>query len=425
MLQKPHNLQSPPFSDQWWESFLQKTSSLTAPGVFENCFDGQRREFLERSVLQVVREICRLRTDRFGFRIWLDGEQMPSTGLPRIFDNPPLEDERASDWAGRLFPGKEFAVIINTGEKYVEALSQDIATLLAPLFARIGFPRDGINYTLFIGNYDKTPLGIHQDSRGENVMHFHLGPARKTMYVWTPETFEELTKANDRKDVAALTPHADTYAFGPGDLFFMPEGTYHIGEQQGLSMGLTVWQYNHSNALLMRSIRRRLNKRLRKPEVAVVETDTNDLEDTSGLDNTLSSHGIAAEFGPHSYEELLRETYRERRYAFHSNAGYIGEPFFDLAAADIGESSTIQKVAPYKILVRRKLSGNRMHVYTRGHRIEMSDFDCIGRLIDRINEGSKEAVSALLDLLDPAWDRRIGTVFLSELCKRRGIEVLN
>lgn len=425
MLQKPHNIQLPAFSDQWWESFLQKTSSLTTPAVIRNCFDPHRREFLEKSVLQVVRELCRLRTDRYGFRVWLDGEQIATTSMARVYDNPPLEGERVTDWAGRLFPGKEFAVVINTGEKFVEALSKDVALLLEPLFARIGFPRDGINYTLFIGNYDKTPLGIHQDKRGENVMHFHLGPATKTMYVWTPAAFDELSKVHEKKDVAAFKPHADTYVFGAGDVFFMPEGTYHIGEQEGLSMGLTVWQYNHSNALLMKSLLRRLGKRLGKPAEVVVETDVNPLEDTSGLDNTLASHAIAAEFGSHSYEELLRETYRDHRYAFHSNAGYIGEPFFDLAVPDMNEATTIQKVAPYQILVRRKLSGNRMHIYTRGHRIEMNDFDCIERLIGRLNDGSEAVVGELLDLLDPAWDRNIGRLFLSELFKRRGIEVLN
>lgn len=366
-----------------------------------------------------------MRSRKYGFRVWLDGEQIASTSLPPIFDQPPLEGESVTDWAERLFPGKEFAVIINTGEKFVEALSNEVALVLDPLFARIGFPRDGINYTIFIGNYDKTPLGIHQDSRGENVMHFHLGPATKTMYVWTPDAFEELSKVHDRGDVAAFKPHADTYVFGAGDIFFMPEGTYHIGEQEGLSMGLTVWQYTHSNTRLMKSIQRRLNKRLGKPAEVLIESDVNPLEDTSGLDNTLASHGIASEFGSLSYEELLRETYREHRYAFHSNAGYISEPFFDLSVPDINETTTIQRVAPYKILVRRKLSGNRMHIYTRGHRIEMKDFDCIDRLIDRLNNGSEAMTSDLLDLLDPAWDRRIGTLFLSELFKRRGIDVLS
>ncbi|UUZ49051.1 hypothetical protein LP420_00455 [Massilia sp. B-10] len=52
----------------------------------------------------------------------------------------------------------------------------------------------------------------------------------------------------------AFKPHATEYNFGPGDVFFMPEGIFHIGEQSGFSMGLTVWQYNHSDALLLKNL---------------------------------------------------------------------------------------------------------------------------------------------------------------------------
>lgn len=425
MLQNSFKTDLPAFSSEWWQSFLQKTERLTAPVVVENCINIHRRDFFARSVIQVLRELCRLKTTQYGCRIWSDGRLLPDDELNKLFDNQPGESETLADWAARVFAGEKFGIIINTGEKFVDALSQDIALLLAPLFEAVGIPRDGVNYTIFIGNYDKTPLGIHQDKRGENVMHFHLGPAPKTMYLWSPAAYSELKKTHDPSDLAAFKAHAEKkYTFEAGDLFFMPEGIFHIGEQDGFSVGLTVWQYNHSNALLMASLLKKLNRSMAKPKEIVIESDRNPLDDTSGLDVTLLSHGITAGYGAMSYEGLIRETYKDHRYSLHSNAGYRGEPFLDTEPADLDEKSRITIKKPYPILTRRKINGDRMYVYIRGHRMDMNDFDYIDKLISRLNEGREAPVGELLDLLDASWDRNIGIMFLQEILKRRGIELL-
>ena len=53
------------------------------------------------------------------------------------------------------------------------------------------------------------PLGIHQDHRGENVIHFHLGPGDKQMYIWDEDAYKELTDLkHNNTDIAPLLPHA-------------------------------------------------------------------------------------------------------------------------------------------------------------------------------------------------------------------------
>jgi hypothetical protein len=410
------------FSESWWVAFLERTRRLTSPTVVNNCFDADKREFFEQSVMQVLRELCRLRTNEYGLRIYINGEQLPRKRLDHFYDNPPAPDESLAAWVSRVFPEQEFGIIINTGEKFVHELSQEIARMLAPLFASLGFPREGVNYTIFIGNYDKTPLGIHQDKRGENVMHFHLGPARKTMFLWDETTYRDLLKTYPRSDVASFKPHAVEYTFGPGDVFFMPEGTFHIGEQEGFSMGLTVWQYNHSDAYLLKNLHARIGQRIATTSEVVIASDQSNPESTAGLAQALQAHDVDSAFGDKSYAQLLREAYRDSRYALHSNGGYRGAPFFIAETPDMHESSVVRIVAPYRILVRVAEEENQLHVYVRGHRIEMRNFSCIHALVEKINEGGHCAVGQLLDVLDPAWDRSIGQYFLLELYKRRGIE---
>lgn len=61
------------------------------------------------------------------------------------------------------------------------------------------------------------PLGIHQDRRGENVIHFHLGHGDKQMYIWDEDAYKELTDLkHNNTDIAPLLPHAKEYSFGIG-----------------------------------------------------------------------------------------------------------------------------------------------------------------------------------------------------------------
>ncbi|UUZ49050.1 hypothetical protein LP420_00450 [Massilia sp. B-10] len=108
----------------------------------------------------------------------------------------------------------------------------------------------------------------------------------------------------------------------------------------------------------------------------------------------------------------------------HSNGGYRGTPFFNTEPVELSEASVVRGVTPYRILLRVADGDGQLHVYVRGHRIEMRDFACIHALVAAINAGGPLAVARLLDLLDPAWDRSIGQYFLLELYKRRGIELV-
>lgn len=424
MLLASTNSDSSGFSDQWWRSFLEQTENLSKPLVVNKCFTSQQRDFFETSVMQILRELGRLRTNKYGFRVFLEGVLLTPEQMLRFYDDAPMEREQLSDWVARIFCGKKFGIIINGGEKFVEPLSQEIAIMLAPLFRITGFPREGINYSIFIGNYDKTPIGIHQDKRGESVMHFHLGPAEKTMYLWGEDKYNELAKTIPPSDVNSYKAHATEYSFGPGDIFFMPEGIYHIGAQNGLSIGLTVWRYNHSNSHLLKDMHRRIGEQMLRPSEIEFEDDLNRLDSTEGLDNAIRSHGLTERFGALNYEDLIRDTYQCFRYALHSNAGYRQPPLINHSRANIGEDSLVQRVEPYNLLVRRGMSNNKMHVYARGYSIELNDMDCIENLINKINTLPKVKMIDLLGLLPKDWREEIGIFFVAELHKYRAVQIV-
>ncbi len=415
--------QPQPFSDAWWNEFLLETRQLSAPAVFAKAIEPDRIAFHRQSVLNVVATLFRLRTARYGFRAYVDGRLLDRDEMEKVYDQPPAPGESLEAWCARAFQDRKFGFIINAGEKFDEAFSRDIALALAPLLRQAGIPRDGIQFTLFLGNYDKTPLGIHQDIRGENVTHFHVGPGSKVMYVWDKEDYRRLTNEGGLKhrDFPALKPHAKKFRIEAGDLFFMPEGTFHIGVQDELSIGITVWQYTHTNSDLARSMLRHAWTQVRPIDADAIVHDGTAPDDDTHIDSIVAPQTVPAEYRHLTLEGLVKTAYVDWRHILFSNAGYRNPPFEREQREAFSRDDEVQLDAPYRILTRKIAGTGKMILYIRGHRLELNDHACLVDFVERLNDGEPHPVAELLGLLDERWSDKVGLHLLSEIHRYRGL----
>lgn len=413
------------FSDKWWDDFLSETDYLTKTKVINNCLSSDETTLYRKYVLQILKVLAHLRTDKYGYRIYVDGRQLDINGMNDIYDQPPLDDETLEEWSERVFKDKKFGIIINLGEKFNLELSKDVALKVEPYLEKIGFPREGINFSIFIGNYDKTPLGIHKDPPGQDVMHFHLGPNGKTMYTWERELYEDLIKNKnfEKQDVSGLLPYSTKFSFEEGDMYFMPEGEYHIGEQEGLSIAITFWRYNHTKDKLARKLQNVLLNQFMKNNEDLLEQDQNELNDVCGLDSTLDIFNIPEEMENMNYKDLMRQAYKDLRYSIQSNAGYRTSPFIRKEKIEFSIDDIIQVEQPFKILYKESINKDKLHVFVRGAKLELNNFECIKDFINLINDGEPHRVSILLDLLNKEWDDEIGFHILSLLYINNGIVI--
>jgi hypothetical protein len=411
------------FDNLWWDAFIKKTHNLKKTSVFKNAMDKKETEFLRTYVLEILIELSKLRTNEYGYRVYIDGVLLDNKGMNKIYDAPPLKNENLEQWTNRVFKDSKFGMIINAGEKFNLKLSKNIALKTKPLLEKIGFPREGINFSIFIGNYDKTPLGIHKDPLGEDVMHFHLGPGNKTMYTWNKKAFEKLTKKGgfDRKDTESLIQYADEFPFEEGDIYFMPEGEYHIGKQEGLSIAVTFWRYNHTKEKLAKKLQNVVSSQFLQENDELLDTDTNDLNDLSGVDEILETFEIPEEMENMNFKNLMKEAYKDLRYSLHSNAGYKTSPFPIKKDIIFDNNDKIQIETPFKILYKESLDKTKLHVYVRGVKIELKNFDCIKSFINEINKENPIKIIDLLGFLDKEWDDEIGLYILDLLYKNHGI----
>ena len=411
------------FDSNWWDNYLFQTNNLTQPCVFNNSLTANETAVMRKYVLEIIDQLAKYRTDRHGYRVFVEGKKIDNKGMEKIYDSPPCKYKSLTDWIKSTFGGQRFGMIINEGERFNLALSKMMALKTAPLLEKIGFPQEGINFSLFIGNYGWTPLGIHQDSPGESVLHFHLGPGSKTMYTWKKEVFEKLvdTKNFNRHDIKPLLPHADTFEFKEGDLFYMPTGAWHIGYSGELSLAITFWTYNHTKYRFAQRLHQMISDQFLKKNDELVVPDKNDLNNSSASQNILSCFEFEDDLNTLSYTKLLKEMYTDLRYSIASNAGYRTNPFPKEEEYSISTKEVIQLEEPFIIKYRKSLNDKKIYLYVRGHKFSLNYFDSIKKMIDEINKGIEIKVKELLSILDESWSTEVGISILELLYKHHGI----
>lgn len=414
-------------SPLWWEEFLKTTNEMSKTAVFKNCISKKETFLMRKYILEILTDIAKLRTTTFGYRVYVDDVLLENNEMVRLYNSPPNQKDTIENWSKRTFGTQKFGIIINQGEKFNLKLSKLIALKLKPLLDKKGMPTEGIIFTLFVGNYDSTPLGIHLDMPGKSVIHFHLGPGNKTMYTWDTNEYENLVgeEKYNNKNIKKYLPYAKKHFFKEGDLYFMPEDIYHIGIQDGLSISVACWCYNRSNydfALRLQSL---FADQYLQNIKGNLKPDNNPIDDVNGAEQTLELYKIPLEFKNLNFKDLMRETYRDHRYSLFSNAGFRTSPPPKNEDIYFEKDWMVQIEKPFEIKYKDSLNEEKLHVFIRGVKIELNNFNCIKSFIDEINTGNSIKIYSLLNLLDNDWNDEIGIYILTLLYKHHGISILN
>ena len=415
------------FDSIWWDNFLLETKNMSETTVFKGCILKEETRLMQSYILEILSDLARMRTNKHGYRVYIEGVMLNNSEMKQIYDSPPLKDENLKDWSVRTFGNKKFGMIINQGERFNLDLSKSIALKLKPLLEKTGMPTEGIIFTLFIGNYDKTPLGIHKDLPGKSVIHFHLGPSSKTMYTWDTEEYVKSAGKDifNNHDIEKYIPIANKFTINEGDLYFMPEDLFHVGTQDDFSIAIGCWCYNRSKYDFALRLQTLFLNPILKSNRENLKADNNDLNDTSDINQTLALFNFPEDLKNLSFENLMKETYKDLRYSLHSNAGYRTSPFIRSKKINLNLDNMIQIEEPYKILYKESLNTEKLHVFVRGTKIELNNFENIKHLIDEINKGKSIMINQLLKILPSEWDESIGLYILNTIYKHHGVKLLN
>jgi 50S ribosomal protein L16 3-hydroxylase len=210
------------FVARWWERRIvvfrgTGASPFTPADVFACAVEAGQRQLGE------VYDLTARRAVQFS----IDGQQ-------QTFVEPwlPTADDR--DLAGyaarvrRSLGRRRHALLIAGFHSHSFALWSRERALFAPLWRRIGLPLTGAITTLFHGDYEATPAGVHKD-RFATFLFALSGCKRMRFWPSRPWT-EPVTTLTEYRAHLATSFAIDVE---PGDILYWPSSYYHIGESAG------------------------------------------------------------------------------------------------------------------------------------------------------------------------------------------------
>ncbi|WP_298733921.1 hypothetical protein [uncultured Chitinophaga sp.] len=415
----------------FWKQFMSLTNDLTQTAVVKDALQPAHVELMNRHVMEALAMMCRRRSSMQGLRVYVDNAiQDEAYKTEYLFPYVPEAGEDIISWSARVFGEKKFGLIINQIEKFSGDLARYIVMLVKPLLDITGIPQNGFHTSTFIGNYGYTPLGIHQDHRGSCVIHFHLGPGGKTMYTWDERAYYDLCGGKQNNmDIVPLLPSADRYAFGQGDIYFMPWNSFHVGYTEALSIGVTFWFDNHLSSVIVDKLFDMLKAKyvnLRDKTITVPERRESNFSGFPDIARLLRlddfSEGV-------SFTELFRNIYEESWLTIKSNGGWRFRPLSRRAETGYDENDylhfsgkTVCGVYPFEIKCKTSPTGD-VFLYSRGAEFQMKYHQGIITIINKLNTHTPVPVADLISELD-GWPVDARLYFISVLYNNKAIEVI-
>jgi ribosomal protein L16 Arg81 hydroxylase len=181
-----------------------------------------------------------------------EGEQTPPIGffieyakqlvdVPRYL--PESWDISLQAYAARVdkaLEHRKFGLITEHFQIYDSNIWFRIREFLQGLYEFTGLPGEDTKATLFFGNYDRTPFGLHKESSHHFLFVLH---GRKRIRLWPKKYFTKSDRIEHSIEYDNHNHDSILLEGNPGDILYWPSGHWHIEESAAdreLSMGLSI-----------------------------------------------------------------------------------------------------------------------------------------------------------------------------------------
>ncbi|HAV1831833.1 TPA: hypothetical protein JG914_004691 [Enterobacter hormaechei subsp. steigerwaltii] len=421
------------FTESWWQDFVHRSYDFNNACVIKNAlsasFDNLWKELEHVLSIRIKNNF----KDIDSFSLYVNNELQGVQGCMDFFSSVISNPEHNIIEHIRTKSQKlKFGMILNCCEQFSDDFLKLLHKLMAPLSEVAGEPVCGLDATVFIGNYGWTPLGIHQDQPGENVIHLHLGPGEKIMYVWDEDEYREIinkyfdeTPANmmDREIIESLLPKAQKHHFGCGDLYYMPWNNFHIGFANELSYGITVWfnspEEKQLAIYLLENMKQNLPKNNNKKTILPRIKKGNTKETILSHKKMMSGTPVESDF--------LSDNFIDFRNKISSNGGWRLFPYSrsELNEAELEDihlsASSFRSLLPFKII--HQVNKNNDTLYLRGVRINLITHPKFPVLIESLNHPTGLPYMDIVLLLAP-WPEEAVHYLLKKMYDLRAIEIV-
>lgn len=226
---------------QIWNKF-SKLHWEKKPYLFKK-FSSPLSEITEKQIFSMLvqySDLCRKNKDSQGFKLYIDGQMQHPEDILQIL--PLKKDKTLAGYHQRmekLF--SDYCLVCDELLQVSHENSTRLHDFTKNLYSYVGFPNRFTEIGLYLGNYKKTPFGVHLDSCG--VFSFPV-VGKKSFRLWTPEFAKKNPSIDRTMNYSKFNKHSLLFEVHPGDMSYWPSSSWHIAESDGsfnATWSLGVW----------------------------------------------------------------------------------------------------------------------------------------------------------------------------------------
>ncbi|WP_374079135.1 JmjC domain-containing protein [Bdellovibrio bacteriovorus] len=386
----------PTLLDQkFWRNFA-KNNWEKKPLVLKNVKSGllEMGDAEIFNLLVLYSDRCRKLNNPEGFKFYIDGFKADAEDVLQVL--PEKNDKSLLGYHARmkaLFP--DYCLVCDELLK-VNLNKQHLLTdFTDELYRHVGFPNRFSEMGLYLGNYRKTPFGVHVDSCG--VFSFPVA-GLKRFRLWT-SAFAKKNPGLDRAfKYDKYKKNSQLLEVGPGDMAYWPSSAWHIAESDGsfsATWSLGVWIDQPHREVFSESLKDLLDQKLNSAGAAP----------TTPFKNLRSKTGEVAEL-PETYRKSiellqnltaleLQETFLKSWMKHISLQGFKNIPHVDFK---LSAKSRIQLRRDRSLILWQQALTSKEKVYFSfgGVLVESSKSSGLLKLVKAVNAGETCLVSDFL-----------------------------
>lgn len=185
-------------------------------------------------------ERCRKINEPSGFKLYIDGQLLHPEEVLEFL--PERKDQSLVGYNTRMEEiYSDYCLVCDELLQVSQKNWKRLTEFTNLLFAHVGFPNRFVEMGLYLGNYRKTPFGVHVDGCG--VFSFPI-VGRKTFRLWKPKFAEAHPDLDRSLSYSKYKKDSQVIEASPGDMTYWPSSAWHVAESSGkftATWSLGVW----------------------------------------------------------------------------------------------------------------------------------------------------------------------------------------
>jgi hypothetical protein len=314
----------------FWVRFAETTwekKSVTVKNIHSPLLHLDQVEIFR--LLVIYSDRCRRLKRADGMKFYIQGQRQFESEVIRHL--PKKSDRDLAGYHERMNSQYEdYCLVCDELLRVSHDQQESLAEFTSLLFANVGLPNRFAEMGLYLGNYRKTPFGVHEDACG--VFSFPLA-GKKKFRIWKPSFVKRNPKLARAFSYAKYKRASQVLEAYPGDMTYWPSSAWHIAESDGsfsATWSLGIWvDKKHSDVVseVTGAIFKNLLAAIGETRMTPLSSKVSNTGEIKSLpDNYLQTLSALRSLSQKELESAFRESWIKH----FSNNGFKNSPSFEL-----------------------------------------------------------------------------------------------